>query len=135
MTKQELMKKWIEAMESGNYAASSGALKDDKPGYCCLGVADEVCFNATFTQSQVTGDWTDDVGMQFFLTNERAEVLGLLTPVTEEEEERIREEIFTSSILSDGTRNRQVALAEINDATEDFSYAVNILRELEWDNV
>jgi len=35
---KEFKKKWIDALNSGDFKQSSGSLKD-KYGYCCLGVA------------------------------------------------------------------------------------------------
>lgn len=40
------IKKWVEALESGEYKQGSNALcsiQDEIPHYCCLGVANEVC--------------------------------------------------------------------------------------------
>lgn len=34
--------KWVKALRSGKYAQTDGTLKNDT-GYCCLGVAAEVC--------------------------------------------------------------------------------------------
>lgn len=34
---KEIMRKWIEALRSGEYAQCQNSLMDDK-GYCCLGV-------------------------------------------------------------------------------------------------
>jgi hypothetical protein len=39
--KKEIADKWIEALESGKYKQTKGALKDSK-GHCCLGVLCEL---------------------------------------------------------------------------------------------
>ena len=49
MTKQKkfkfgpLQKKWLKALKSGEYKKATGGLTDINGGYCCLGVANEVC--------------------------------------------------------------------------------------------
>jgi hypothetical protein len=35
-------KLWVEALRSGEYKQTSGALKDEFDGYCCLGVLCEI---------------------------------------------------------------------------------------------
>ncbi len=48
-------KKWVEALESGDYTQTTGRLKDES-GYCCLGVACEISGLGTWmTQDEVPG--------------------------------------------------------------------------------
>lgn len=39
-------KKWLNALRSGDYKQTTGALQDEK-GYCCLGVLCEITGNAS----------------------------------------------------------------------------------------
>jgi hypothetical protein len=41
MTPAEARKLWVEALRSGDYAQTTGVLRDES-GYCCLGVACEI---------------------------------------------------------------------------------------------
>ena len=40
--KKNIAKKWIKALRSGDYKQGRHHLKDDKGGYCCLGVLCEI---------------------------------------------------------------------------------------------
>jgi hypothetical protein len=42
MMNQEIKKKWIEALRSGDYKQGRGWLRDHDGNYCCLGVLMEV---------------------------------------------------------------------------------------------
>lgn len=81
---------WLGALRSGEYEQGGGAMCSldaaGQPQYCCLGVADKVCFGASFAPVENGSDLhRDDMGFYATLPSERAYILGLNVPVTQEE--------------------------------------------------
>jgi hypothetical protein len=93
---------WIEALESGIYTQAHDRLKTNS-GYCCLGVAAEVC-GAPFYALTVYKSLEDDVFQQtrsaLYLT---------------------KEGFFMHFISSDQLHNNDHSLARLND-DHDFSF-------------
>jgi hypothetical protein len=50
---EQQIKKWVEALESGEYQQAQGQLKDEGGGYCCLGVACDL-----YRKTRKRGRWT-----------------------------------------------------------------------------
>lgn len=56
----EKQEQWLAALESGRHKQCTQTLHDGT-GYCCLGLAELVCFSRTFTEYP-TGFWIESEG-------------------------------------------------------------------------
>lgn len=119
----------LEALESGEYPRASGALFDGW-GYCCLGVADRVCFNAVFTYDEPERQYLDDKNNHEYLDTFRARELGLDKRLTEDENGYLTG--MGLHLYFGLYMNRQQALARMNDAGYGFGQIAHVIRELGW---
>lgn len=76
--------KWIGALLSDDYEQAEGVLFDGE-GYCCLGLAEKVCWNENFTQINIDGEreWEDESGNRAMLGDDEARLLDLHKQVTQ----------------------------------------------------
>lgn len=61
-----IKQKWCDALRSGKYAQTTGALKKiigSQPTYCCLGVLVDSCSLSELVDSQWQGAWGIDDGV------------------------------------------------------------------------
>lgn len=85
-----LLERWAQALRSGEYEQSYGRMHDED-GYCCLGVANEVCFGVEWTYDHGRRYFIDDEAQLFFMDPTRSEKLGLQNRMSREEYEVWRE--------------------------------------------
>lgn len=136
------MRLWLEALESGRYHQTTGVLRRDN-AYCCLGVANEVVFNAAWEASPRTGHWctnhwVDDRGCDTTLHAERYEALNLhLTPTEEDVRKARRAGLPTSNWEPEGAYpavNRGAVLVTLNDDYGvSFKTITALIRVCGWD--
>lgn len=133
MNKAKLMEDLKNALRSGEYGQAQEALYEGDNLYCCLGVADKVCFGATFSWGGF--GYKDDHGYYDILSPERAEALGLNISYTPEELERARE-FLEGRAVHMGVPillSRQHLLYYANDAGATFSQIADLIEDLGWD--
>lgn len=133
--KNELVIKWVEALRSDKYSRATGVLFNGH-GYCCLGVADKVCFNAIFIEEvQDSTDFLDDEYNSSELGSDRAKKLGLNTPLTELEVSKLEIQYGLLRLRPESS-DRQSALIALNDtANIPFPKIADVVVELGWDKV
>lgn len=130
-TQQEILahlKKWEEALLSGEYTPTTGTLKRIDKGYCCLGVACEI---------SNLGDWEpiDDLGMYTVpgKYDEFKDSALLPAPVAAYYGFKGKNVLFTVKEEEEGkVVYRRVSASEINDNPEygnPFPYIAKLLRE------
>lgn len=85
MINKEFVKKWLEALRSGKYKQGYNRLKDDKDGYCCLGVGVEIAkeMGCEAAQKQKMSGaypnydwWTDFIGSNTYLLSMQVHYKG-----------------------------------------------------------
>lgn len=124
---KEGMKKWLEALRSEEFEQSRGALFDGI-GYCCLGVADKVVFGDEFISFNSVL-YKDSEGSIDTLSAERAESLGLNTPVSDEELKLLGKDFSGGWEL-----RRSDILVLLNDKEgADFNKIADEIERLGWD--
>lgn len=124
------MEKWLKALRSGSFWQTHSVLYDGE-GYCCLGVADIVCFNAEFKQDH-WGDWVDDTDRSSSLADKRANKLGLHTKLTIEERNSILKQHRNLKNIS-GANDRQDILMRLNDSGYTFTQIADVIEKYGWD--
>lgn len=131
---------WLGALRSGEYEQGGGAMcrldSDGQPQYCCLGVADEACFGASFTPAY--GDiCRDDIGLFATLPFERARLLGLDVLITEEELDSASSldcPLFVTACdgYDGGSLTRMRLLTLLNDSDKSFEEIADFIEEHGW---
>lgn len=133
--KQMLMEQWLEALRSGDYEQGNGAMREqrssEKPRYCCLGVADEVCFGATWQEKFVDHAYQDDMGYAGSLPEERRAILGLDKTATEEDLNRYYELRGLRDYYIDHPSREQL-LIYLNDNGISFGGIAEFVEERGW---
>lgn len=131
--KQMLMEQWLEALRSGDFEQGQGAMREDfgKPTYCCLGVADEVCFDATWQSKFVDHCYQDDMGSSGSLPEERREILGLDKQATEEDQHEYSE-VRGLPYRFDDHLTREQLLIYLNDNGTSFEGIAAFIEERGW---
>lgn len=74
MMKQEVKKKWIKALRSGEYKQTRERLKDNK-GYCCLGVLCDL-----FVKENPKFSWVENKPGEFYLADSGYYLSGVQLP-------------------------------------------------------
>ena len=72
----ELVKKWIEALRSGEYTQSIGRLSDGRGGFCCLGVLCDIVNPDGWTEIPSYGMPPDDEPQTAYRGSNPHETLG-----------------------------------------------------------
>lgn len=128
------MQKWLDALRSGKYAQAKNQLYDGN-GFCCLGIADKVCFNAYF-EPGTYGGYFDDEDQSSSLSAHRARKLGLLKSVSQTEVDFVLSKYVEVESLDDSaTLNRQDVLMRLNDEGYSFEEIADAIETLKWDKV
>lgn len=135
-----LMKKWLDALKSGKFQQAQKALYNGH-GYCCLGVADKVCFGATFHKLDAGDDgfsnnyWVDDKGIEGRLANPRARKLGLLNLLNSQDVHRLSTHFAKDKLppLAHTNTAREDFLIEMNDRGYTFEQIAEVIELCEWD--
>ncbi len=122
-----MMEKWLAALRSGEFPQGNDGMFNGSR-YCCLGVADVVCFGAKFSGGPLK---EDDEGEWAFLSDKRAVLLGLNKQLSEEEVGRT--ENLVEGLRMD-SETRQGALASMNDMGMSFEEIADYIEECGWDN-
>lgn len=130
MAENQKVLKWITALQSGKYNQAQGILYDGK-GYCCLGVADKVCFNAVFSVNAHNA-WKDDLDRDADLSDKRAQELDLLNEVTDAEMEYLNTYDIWPPFRSEQPKHRQDVLIRFNDKGFSFDTIAAIITTLNW---
>jgi hypothetical protein len=133
--KQMLMEQWLEALRSGDFEQGQGAMRaedgrSEKPKYCCLGVADEVCFSATWQGQFIDHAYQDDMGSAGSLPDERREILELDKEPTEEDMASHRAVI--GEVLYSSKPDREQLLIGMNDSGISFEGIAAFIEERGW---
>lgn len=103
MTKQEnLIKKWVAALKSGEYKQDTGQLCSDN-GYCCLGVLCDIYDK----EDDQPIDWE---GGDYYLPQDLQDIIGL-----KDEDGKV--------ILEDET----TSLVELNDEYRSFEFIAEVI--------
>lgn len=144
-SRKELLHKWIRVLRSEKYMQTRHVLYNGE-GYCCLGVADKVCFGATFTGESDWDDegnvvetdmFNDDLGYGETLPEIRAEKLGLDRSITvydknNMEKFAVKEGVnIPQSTMYEGSR--EMVLTALNDTGFTFAQIADFLEFMGWD--
>lgn len=133
--KQILMEQWLDALRSGDYEQGNGAMREqrssEQPRYCCLGVADEVCFGATWQEKFVDHAYQDDMGSAGSLPDERRDALGLDEDATEEDLDKYYKLRGLRDHYSDPPSREQL-LIWLNDDGISFDQIAEFIEERGW---
>lgn len=139
-TQQELMEDWLAALRSGEYRQGTGGLYVERDhAYCCLGIADVVCFDAVFEpihRLRAVSGSRDDQGSCAVLSPERARVLGLDYPVSRAESD-FSDMLHDQEPIGDTDPKgdpicRQSLLAGLNDRGVSFVDIANYIERMGW---
>lgn len=134
MANENLMEQWIKALRSGKYQQTQRTMYDGH-GYCCLGVADVVCFNATFTNMtrMTVSKFVDDLGHSSSLPYERADYFNLHEPVHREEIDVLANmDTIRANLHGYDNRSRMEVLVHLNDSNHDFSVIADAIEKVGW---
>lgn len=136
-TKQALMTDWLDALRSGEYEQTTHFIRRDS-GYCCMGVADEVCFGAQFhsvytAPIRLGADmiYRDDLGHELGLPPSRAQALGLLEDTGIEDRDAAERLVGQAYPLPHGSRSS--VLAWLNDRGATFNEIAEYIQDRGWD--
>lgn len=132
--------KWVNALRSGEYKQGKEALFDGE-GYCCLGVADRVCFGAEFQREPDSSAWWDDKHNVGTLDDARTKALHLDMEIGEKEEAIITEYLERNKIPHSRHGDfdymvgdsRQNVLISLNDGGCTFEQIADIIEACGWD--
>lgn len=127
----ELLKTWAQALRSEEYEQDGGNLKTLR-GYCCLGVANEVCFGTTWETSQTGRDFRDDEKQRKYLGASKCSMLGLPSEIGAERARRWQRILNSHGIDNEVAPedSSQSFLAEINDSRTPFSVIAEIIDDM-----
>lgn len=141
---KELYRKWLQALRSEKYTQIDGRLYDGT-GYCCLGVADKVCFNATFRPAVRlngdirTGTFQDDKGMDGRLYNKRSDALQLNKYIMRRDVEMAHNNppdsipYLTEELEDSMHASREDFLIDLNDKGYSFEQIADVIEVCQWD--
>lgn len=115
-TQDARIKKWVEALRSGEYAQGKNVLRDGNNRYCCLGVACEI-----YHQETGKGEWrlSDSAEYYFFEDDNQKEPAVLPNEVVKW--------LGIKSTLGGWQSDEAKSLVILNDGGEDFNEIANVI--------
>jgi len=118
--KQEVMEKWTQALESGEYKRAKGVLKSKTGGFCCLGVLCEL-------HSKETGQQWDHTSNSRFYFDERFNLPNVVKDWAGMDNGQTRD----CSVMYTNKKGREFrSLVDINDETKKtFKDIAGIIKE------
>lgn len=124
MPNVENIQKWVDALRSGKYAQATEKLKTDV-GYCCMGVASDLCGVGRWEFNERYGNWlyVDETGdEEVYPTLGVVEWLGLADADGE----------YDERTLTVNYKGEYAELAYLNDNEGlDFGHIADLI-EAEW---
>ena len=131
-TQNDLYERWIEALESGNYAKTRNCLHDTQ-GYCCLGVVTHLLYPDSWEYDDqewlfTTTDQYNDRS-KTFLTNDLVIQLNLRTSDGSFFTDDLSKSLYQKVTSLPGGVVDTTSLTHINDWTYDFNLIIEVLKE------
>lgn len=127
--RQDIQKKWVEALRSGDYSQGKGKLKDASGDYCCLGVLCELAVEAGVLPKPLEIGPESVDGPSYLYGSENT---GSLLP----------REVSVWAGLSDNSpqvrdEHNQLPLTYLNDTGHDFETIAELIEKQgsDWDGL
>ena len=136
----EKLAAWPDVLRSGEYQQTTGFMKDDV-GYCCIGVLNEMVFNARFWKLNPDSIfYIDEEGQAAQLFRTKAEKVGLHKEITQDEIDYLVdyfEDVELEEQLSDLRPGswRQATLTTLNDRGATFEQIADVVEALNWHKI
>lgn len=118
----EVKRNWLNALESGEYTKTEGALKTESGAYCCLGVLCDLYIKET--------------GVGFWKAKENSHIIEFCNPLEKTFEEALLPQevvewagLDSSDPYVEDENFELDSLSELNDNTDTFEEVIQVIRE------